>query len=440
MIVYIRLNLLYNIVEMSSKKMLDEVGGSPTSSLPIEETTEIPSQSTVSIKASDKASDEKKTNSKGLIIIVLIGVGAVLAGIVAYVLTSDKVRTEGPGSIINLDANTGDETSETAEEIPIINTEESPLNGVQIPEDRWAELQKRNPIAVTISNSKEARPQSNLSQADIVIESNVEGGITRYLALYWSNDIEEVGPIRSIRTYHLEWLSGYDAILIHDGWANSKVNQRLDARGNVARWGIKDAANAAEWAWRDGKFGRLAPHNEYASPMKVWELYAVDKGYESFPDIKSWTFKNDASSEERGNFKSVDLVFSVANTPLYANAYDAGWEYDKDSNMYLRTVGHEPHVDALTEERLKAKVVIIQNIDLVPTADPHGRVILETMDKEGGKVLQDGKVHEITWDKPDLTTRTMFYNLDGTEFVFNRGPIWIEVIPKLDSKVDIITE
>ena len=89
-------------------------------------------------------------------------------------------------------------------------TEVSPLNGLLFSKKEMDQLKKRRPVAVMINNHSEARPQSGLNSADIVYETNAEGGITRYLAIFWSNAPAKVGPVRSLRQYYLEWLSEYD--------------------------------------------------------------------------------------------------------------------------------------------------------------------------------------------------------------------------------------
>ena len=83
-----------------------------------------------------------------------------------------------------------------------------------------------------INNHSVARPQSGLNSADLVYETLVESGITRYLAIFWSEAPKKVGPIRSARQYYLEWLSPYDPLFIYDGCASS-LDPRVNACGNI---------------------------------------------------------------------------------------------------------------------------------------------------------------------------------------------------------------
>ena len=90
-------------------------------------------------------------------------------------------------------------------------TEESPLNGELFTIEDMKVMMKRRPVAVMMNNHVIARPQSGLNSADLVFEALVESGITRYLVIFWSDAPEKVGPVRSTRNYHLQWLNPLDA-------------------------------------------------------------------------------------------------------------------------------------------------------------------------------------------------------------------------------------
>jgi len=64
-------------------------------------------------------------------------------------------------------------------------TEQCPLNGsmhTKVARESW---EKRRPLAVMVENHVEARPQSGLFFADIIYEAVAEGGITRFMALFY---------------------------------------------------------------------------------------------------------------------------------------------------------------------------------------------------------------------------------------------------------------
>ncbi|MBW7953985.1 DUF3048 domain-containing protein, partial [Candidatus Dojkabacteria bacterium] len=90
-----------------------------------------------------------------------------------------------------------------------------------ITKTQYDELLTRHPVAITINNYPAARSQHGLTYADVVGEFLAEGGITRYVPIYYSNqEVEKVGPIRSLRYYMIMFTSEYaDAIILHEGQA-----------------------------------------------------------------------------------------------------------------------------------------------------------------------------------------------------------------------------
>ena len=64
-----------------------------------------------------------------------------------------------------------------------------------------------NPVvAVKIDNTSAGRPQYGISQADVVYIEQVEGGLTRMMAVFHTHLPTEVGPVRSVRTTDVELL------------------------------------------------------------------------------------------------------------------------------------------------------------------------------------------------------------------------------------------
>lgn len=313
-------------------------------------------------------------------------------------------------------------------------TEESPLNGLLFTKKEMNELTKRRPVAVMINNHSEARPQSGLNSADIVYETNAEGGITRYLGIFWSNAPEKVGPVRSLRQYYLEWLSEYDPLLIRDGCAESS-DPKANACGNVKAYGIKDIATIGSWRWNDGR--RYAPHNEYNSINNAWE-YAKKQNWDSLPKIDGYEFKNDAKSDERGKKTIVKTVFHMRLNN--SGKYDAIWTYDPDTNSYLRKIGGVIDADQETSSQVSAKNVVIQKVRMNPASDGTARLVVDTIGQGEAVFLIDGKVINGKWKKDSRKDRTKFFNSSGEPMKFNRGRIWIAAISQSYGKFDIIEQ
>lgn len=317
--------------------------------------------------------------------------------------------------------------------IKVPKTEVNPLNGTLFTKAEMAKLQKRRPVVVMINNHTEGRPQSGLNDADIVYEAVTESGITRYMAIFWSDGTPIAGPIRSARQYFLEWLSPFDPIFIHDGCAQT-TDPRTNACGNIYTYKIKDIST--QGAWRSSE--RVAPHNEYTSINNAWEI-GESKDWNSFPEkTESLKFKRDANFELRGKKTRVKVTYRTDMNN--GGSYDTEWVYDRNTNLYTHKVGGVTDIDHETKKIVTAKTVVIEENSLLDAYDGKGRVIITTIGQGKVKILMDGKIIDGKWKKTSRTDRTRYYNSAGEEIVFNRGKIWINSLPKEKGKFVIIDQ
>ena len=324
--------------------------------------------------------------------------------------------------------------------------QECPLNGVKYTKNEKDVWESRRPLAVMVENSEEARPHSGISRADITYEAIAEGWITRLMAIFYCNTPFEnitIAPVRSARTYFVDWVSEYDALYTHVGGANrigpnaDITDPRADALGQIDRYGIKDL----------DQFGIGYP-DCYRNPDRLDHpvltehtmvcfsdnLYKIaekrgwtnvdKKGIPWDKNFTKWFFKEDAKEGDRGTVNSVKLVFSEGY-----DKYDVNWEYDKANNVYKRINGGVAHLDLETKEQLTAKNVVVQLTKLVGAVDDLGHLLYVTIGSGKALIFQDGKVTVGTWTKKTRISKTMYYNSTGQEIKFNRGNIWIEIIP-----------
>ncbi|MCU0270334.1 MAG: DUF3048 domain-containing protein [Acidimicrobiales bacterium] len=133
-------------------------------------------------------------------------------------------------------------------------------------------------VIAKIDNSPEARPHSGINQADVVYELKVEG-ITRFAAVFHSQEAEVVGPVRSARSSDPDLLANLNRpVLVWSGGNPGVVGEIHGAQDA----GLLTDAGAdvvpAEY-WRDNS--RVAPHNLYASTSGARR--AVGQGTSPFP-------------------------------------------------------------------------------------------------------------------------------------------------------------
>lgn len=278
---------------------------------------------------------------------------------------------------------------------------------------------EKYPIAVIIDNKYEARPWSGLTYAGVVFEAPVEGGITRFLAIYSnSRDISKIGPIRSIRSYYLDWASGYGAFFMHIGGSPAAMGE-ISGDAELQSRNI-DGYYADDYFWRST--GRIAPHNAYTSSTLIDA--AREKLAAGDINFSPWKFKNDAFAFERGDGKEIKIKFSIY--PIY----DAVWEYDKEKNIYLRKDGGSyAHDDNGALVLAKNVAVLETDIEII---DAVSRREIRTAGSGNALVFQDGKKIEGTWEKKDKLDMLRFYDKNGKEVEFNRGTTWMEVISSLE--------
>lgn len=314
----------------------------------------------------------------------------------------------------------------------------SPLNGVLYSSNEAAGWQSRRPLAITVNNHVLARPQSGLSQADIVYEAVAEGGITRFLAVFHSKIPEVVGAARSARVHFADFAKENDAWLGHwGGWKNGGPADVYDHMRQIyvnsidAMDSIHDISSAF---YRDYSNPNLPlEHTAFSKPQEIYNL-----AYKFYPDQpreyrqvnKSWIFKDDAPDAQRPESQVVS--FNFWDLP----DFKVVWTYDKVSNTYKRAQGGKPSTDKLNDEQLAAKDVVVLFMDETSLNDGKGHLLYKETGQGAGKAFVDGKETDIKWTRPTLSDRTRFLVSEGagtsstqTELELNRGQIWIEVLP-----------
>lgn len=324
-------------------------------------------------------------------------------------------------------------------------TETCPLNGAKFTKAEKEIWETRRPLTVMIENHAEARPQSGLSRADIVYEAVAEGGIARFMGVFYCGAAAKnltLAPVRSARTYFLDWVLEYDALYNHVGGAGRCNDETVDPRAKalcqIGQYGIKDM----------DQFGIGFP-NCYRNPDRLDHPVATEhqmiclsnnlydlakaKGWTNVDEegvawdknFVSWKFKDDVAEGQGPASSSAEF----AAWKGYEKEYGVRWEYDKLSNSYKRFNGGVLQTDLDDGQPLTAKDIILQFAKETIGVDEHGHLLYQTIGGGKATILLDGKKIDGTWQKNTRTSRTKFYNETGREIEFNRGQIWIEILP-----------
>jgi hypothetical protein len=322
-------------------------------------------------------------------------------------------------------------------------TEACPINGVLYSKQQEQWWQKHRPLGVMIENSIDARPQSGLSGADTIYEAVAEGGITRFLAIFYCQDAGEVGPVRSARTYYVDFASEYAdfPLYAHVGGANQPGP--ADALGQIDTYGWTGYNDLNQFSigfptfWRD--YGRLpnvaTEHTMYSSTDKLLDYAATTRGLTNVDKQgNSWDknfvpyqFTDDAPSAQRPVSQSIHLEFWTSDPNYYVD-----WAYNPKTNLYARSNGGKSQMDKDTGKQLTAKNVVI--LEMIEDNANDGYVANDHLlfeDKGTGKavVFKDGKRINGTWEKDTRTSRTIVRDTSGNQIKFDRGLIWFEILP-----------
>lgn len=328
----------------------------------------------------------------------------------------------------------------------IPRTEACPINGKMYTKQEKDVWVTRRPLAAMIENHAESRPQSGLSSADVVYEAVAEGGITRFMGVFYCGIAAQsvnLAPVRSAREHFLGWVMEYDALYNHVGGAGNcndpTVDDRAKALCHIQQNKIKDMDQfgiSFPTCYRN--YDRLdhPVATEHTMVCVTDKLIALAKqrgwtnvdasGISWDKGFVSWKFKDDAKESERGAATSISFVAWKG----YETEYGVRWEYDKPANVYKRFNGGVPHTDFETKEQLTAKAVAVMFAKETGPVDEHLHLLYANMGSGEAIVFQDGKATKAVWKKETKSSRTKFFEADSNkEITFTRGQLWIEMLP-----------
>jgi hypothetical protein len=302
----------------------------------------------------------------------------------------------------------------------------SPISG--LPCADW----NRRPIAVMQPADVPARPAAGYFDADMVIEMPViTATITRLMGVYICGNPDDVGSMRSARHDFVHLAKGLDAIFVHWGrsdieWFKEKLNS-----------GIIDNINCNDDAGKPGLSLGFCYRKEASGTMR-----GVDTGYAKFAKLlegakhygyrmesqfSGYPHQDEAPVDQRPNGGHLRVAFAGP----FATEYD----YDKETNSYLRTWGNVPDTDRNNGKRLAPKniaVLIAQSEQIegqynnVQMGDPW----IDASDSGDAYYYINGQEYKGSWkkDKSKIESKLFFLDESGKEIKFVPGQIWVEVL------------
>ncbi len=276
----------------------------------------------------------------------------------------------------------------------------------------------RPAVAVKIENSTAARPQTGLQQADIVWEQVVEGGISRYVAVYHSTLPGTVGPVRSVRPMDPAIVAPMRGILAYSGGQPPFIRA-------VGKAGVQSVTmdSGDPGFWRGG--GRAAPHNVYGSVKKFAKQA---NGSRAKPPSAQFSY---AAKAGQGSAAKNDRKGRVADVRL-SPAQRTVWRWKGKTKTYARYDGSTPSISS--GKQLRARNVLILSVAMKNTKyrDPSGAPVPETqmVGKGKGVLLTRGKALNVTWSKAGTRKKLVLRTPGGKTATLDPGNLWIELVPR----------
>ncbi len=303
-----------------------------------------------------------------------------------------------------------------------------PLTGLQVADPA---LLDRRPMLIKVPNiPRNVRPQWGLSLADIVFEYYTEEGATRFAPLFYSNDADMVGPIRSGRFIDTDLVRGYKAVFAFGSAYVAEMNQFLHS----------EFANRLVIESRNTPLKRYDPNGANYLVVNTADLstYATSQGINGRQNLDGMSFNLTAPSGGKPGMQ----VFVRYSGVIYNR-----WDYDASTGKYLRFADNADDYNNVNEQyaqltdRLTGHPIAFDNLVVlyvihdVYSTDSHGVSIydIQFSGSGDGVAFRDGQAYQVKWQRND-TDVVSLTNLDGTPFSFKPGNTWFEVVG-INSKV-----
>lgn len=275
------------------------------------------------------------------------------------------------------------------------------------------------PIAVMVNNNTHGLPQRGIAECDLLLEIEVEGGITRTMAFYSDyRKIEQVGPVRSLRNQFLDFARPYDAMIIH-------VGASLYANNALSRYGYKtlDAMGCTIVSQDKSRLGKYASEHTWFTNSELIES-AIEARSMRLEDESPDAIFNFA---EYGKEAVLDDGIATSAEWAFSDSYDGKIQYDQSAQAYKFWQHGNQRYDELSGDPIS-----YSNVFIIIAKRPgyYGSGIPEYDYSAGGTgyYLSGGKYKEFTWTKDSAEDRFVFKDLSGNDLEVNPGRSYIAIL------------
>lgn len=346
-----------------------------------------------------------------------------------------RISSVGLALALALSACGGSDTGATSTKTDSANPKTPPawsITGLPGPDD--AQIQPI--VVVKIENDPVVRPQTGLDRADIVFEELVEGGMTRFAAVYQSDLPDEVGPVRSVRHVDVAIAEPMADAFVFSGGARRTmkfVKRKIPTSISVVNEG-------APGMYR--KPGVSAPHDLFLKMSEMLDSIApkntASSGFFVRPEVKpaSASASPAATSSSSASPKPASTALtgkSVTQVGVKFSSFSGpNWKWNAADKMWMRSEGLKPFLNKDGTQFGTNNLVIIEvrEIDAGYKGQTGGYVPRTVLTGSGRAwVLSDGQAVEVAWKKPFVDAQMELTDLDGNPFTMPTGRTWVELLP-----------
>ncbi len=283
----------------------------------------------------------------------------------------------------------------------------NPLTGVE--EFTDASIASQRPVAIMVNNVNVAQKvQTGLSKADIIYETEVEGGITRLMAVYQDiSDLDKIGTVRSARYPYVDLALGHNAIYVHCGQDPTYCAPHLSDIDHLSidtnSKGAKRIAN-----------GLSSEHTLYALAGDLWENISTTFDVNNTNPASWATFSTDPVTLDGGAATTINVDFPQKDT---------NFTYDATTGLYTRLSDGNQLTDYYTQEVTTVKNVFVLMTSITNYPDgKHRKVDLTGGD---GYYFTNGTAKAIKWTKGEANAPLKFTDVNGAEITVSAGNSWV---------------
>ncbi|MGC8465874.1 MAG: DUF3048 domain-containing protein [Acidimicrobiales bacterium] len=264
-----------------------------------------------------------------------------------------------------------------------------------------------------------AWPQSGINQADVVYEEVVEGGITRYMAIFQSHEAPVVGPVRSVRYSDALIVAPIGGLFAYSGGIPAFVTA-------LHQTGVIDVgANVAGGEYYRNN-SRPEPHNLFTSTIAL-RKFAGSEGKPP-PELFSYSYSGSGASANPSAHK-VSMPTAIVTMSSVENAQ---WSWNSSTGLYTRTTNGVPQVDS-SGRPVTTNNVIIEDVPypLTQYIDPAGNPVpyANSIGSGDAYFLIGGKEFAGTWSKPSEFAITKYTTFSGKRVDLVPGRTWVMFAP-----------